>query len=150
MSQNSEIHWMMKVCLIVMRQSYQHHWKAVLNLINNSLINCAGTNSSNFTMILTFYRSKSHSFQNPKKTGFPGFFFSVTRNPGFKILLRIGNTRNLVLWPYYQVLGVRESCRERTQNRNRVKWKQKLYKLSGDATRPVMKRQQQTPIPLKM
>jgi len=46
----------------------------VLSLINNSLINCAGTNSNNFTIILSFYRSKSHSFQNPKKTVFPGFF----------------------------------------------------------------------------
>jgi len=43
-------------------------------------------------MTLRFYRSKSHSFQNPKKTGFPGFLFSATRNPSFKILPRIGNT----------------------------------------------------------
>jgi len=43
-------------------------------------------------MILSFYRSKSHSFQNPKKTCFSGFLFSVTRNAGFKILPRIGNT----------------------------------------------------------
>jgi len=43
-------------------------------------------------MILSFYRSKSHSFQNPKKTGFSGFPFSATRNPGFKILPRIENT----------------------------------------------------------
>jgi len=64
----------------------------VLNLINNSLINGAGTSSSNFTMILSFYRSKSHSFQNPKKTGVPGFLFSATRNPGFRIFPRIGNT----------------------------------------------------------
>jgi len=34
-------------------------------------------------MILNFYRSKSHSFQNPKKTGFPGFLFSATRKPRF-------------------------------------------------------------------
>jgi len=66
--------------------------KTVLNLINNSLINYAGTNSSYFTMILSFYRSKSHSFQNPKKSRFSRVFFSVTRNPGFKILPRIGNT----------------------------------------------------------
>jgi len=64
----------------------------VLNLISNSLVNCAGTNNSNFTVILSFYRSKSHSFQNPKKAGFPRFLFSATRNPGFKILPRIGNT----------------------------------------------------------
>jgi len=43
-------------------------------------------------MILRFYRSKPHSFQNPKKTDFPGFPFSTTRNRGFKILPRIGNT----------------------------------------------------------
>jgi len=49
-------------------------------------------NGGNFTMILCFYRSKSRSLQNPKKTGFPGFLFSATRNPGFKILPRIGNT----------------------------------------------------------
>jgi len=66
--------------LIVMRQDCKHYWKVVDNLINNSLIkNCAGTNSSNFTMILTFYRSKSHSFQNPKNPGFPGY-----PKPGFK------------------------------------------------------------------
>jgi len=41
-----------KCVLIVMRQYYKHHWKAVLNLINNSLLNCTGTNSSNFTMTL--------------------------------------------------------------------------------------------------
>jgi len=28
----------------------------------------------------------------PEKNGFPGFLFSATRNPGFKILPRIGNT----------------------------------------------------------
>jgi len=57
----------MEVCLIVMRRYYKHHLKTVLNLINNSLINCAGTNSSNFTMVLSFYCSKSHSFQILKK-----------------------------------------------------------------------------------
>jgi len=75
--------------MIVMRQCYEHHWKTVLNLIKKSLINCAGTNSCNFTMIPSFYRSKLHSFQNP---GLPGFLFSVTWNLGFKILPRIGNT----------------------------------------------------------
>ena len=70
----------------------------MLSLINNSLINCAGTNSSNFTMILSFYHSKSHPFQNPKKTDFPGFLFSATRNPGFKILPRIGNTSSGTLY----------------------------------------------------
>jgi len=31
-----------KCVLIVMRQYYKHHWKTMLNLINNSLINFAG------------------------------------------------------------------------------------------------------------
>jgi len=93
LSQNSETDWLIRA-LIDMRQYYKHHWKAVLNLINNSLIDCAGTNSGNFTMILNFCRSKSHSFQNPKKTGLPGFF-SATRNPGFKILSRIANTAQM-------------------------------------------------------
>ena len=63
-----------KCALIVIGQYYKHHWKTVLNLFNNSLTNCAGTNSNNFTMILSFFRSKSHSFQNSKKRDFPGFF----------------------------------------------------------------------------
>jgi len=58
-------------CVSIMNS---HHWKTVLDLINISLINCAGTNSNNFTVILNFYRSKSHSFQNSKKRVFPGFF----------------------------------------------------------------------------
>jgi len=78
--------------LIVMRQCYKNHWKTVLTLINNSLLNCAGTNSSNFTTRLSFHRWKSHSFQNPKQTGLPGFLFSATRNPGLKILPQIRNT----------------------------------------------------------
>ena len=82
-----------KCALIVMSQYYKHQWQTVLYLINNSLKNCAGTNSNDFTTILSFYCSKSHSFQNRKNPGFPGFFFSATRNPGFKILPRIGNTK---------------------------------------------------------
>jgi len=73
--------WM--YALICMRQYYKHHWKTVLNLINDSLINCAGTNSSNFAMILSFYRSKSHSFQNPKKRGFSRVSFLSYPKPGF-------------------------------------------------------------------
>ena len=57
-----------------MRQYYEHHWKTVLNLINNSLI-CAETNNCNFQMILSFYRSNSHSISKPeKKRVFPGSF----------------------------------------------------------------------------
>jgi len=52
----------------------------VLNLINNSLINCAGTNSDSFTMILKFYRSKSHSFQN----GLSRVSFLSYPKPGFQ------------------------------------------------------------------
>jgi len=45
----------------------------LLNLINDSLKNGAETNSSNFTMLLSSYHSKSHSFQNLKKNlVFPG------------------------------------------------------------------------------
>jgi len=36
-------------------------------------------------MILSFYRSKSHSFQNP---GFPGFLFSATQCEEFAPLER--------------------------------------------------------------
>jgi len=58
-------------------------------------------------MILSFYRSKSHSFQHPKKTGFPGFLFSATQNPGFKILPRVGNTNQnrLKTMALYLILG---------------------------------------------
>ena len=38
-----------------------------------------------------FY-AKSLFHQNPKNPSFPGVFLSSTRNPGFKILPRIGNT----------------------------------------------------------
>ena len=68
--------------LNVMRQYYEHHWKTVANLINNSLINCGGTNSGNFTMILSFIAQNRIHFKTRKK---PGFLFSATRNPGFKI-----------------------------------------------------------------
>ena len=72
-----------KCALIVMRQYYKLHWKTVLNLLNNSLINCAGTNSSNFSMVLNFYRSKSHSFQNPKKYVFSRVSFLSYPKPRF-------------------------------------------------------------------
>ena len=81
-----------KCALIVMRQYCKHHWKTVDNLINNLLTNCAGTNSTNFTMILSFYRSKSHSCQNPKKNRFYRVSFLNYPKPGFNILPRIGNT----------------------------------------------------------
>jgi len=92
--------------VIVIHQYCKYHWKTVLYLVNNSLI-CAGTNISNFTMILSFYRSKLHSISKPDKTGFPGFLFSATRNPSFKILPRIGNTTyskasSAVVAVYYQ------------------------------------------------
>jgi len=91
-SQKSETGGMMKVRFDCHASVLQTLIKTVLNLINNSQINCAGANSSNFTMTLSLYRSISHSFQNPKKRVFP-FFLSATRNPGFKILPRIWNTK---------------------------------------------------------
>jgi len=64
----------------------------LLDLLKNLLINGTGTTSSDFTMILSFYCSKSHSFQIPKKNRFSRAFFSATRNPGFLILPPIRNT----------------------------------------------------------
>jgi len=63
-----------KRALIVMCQYYKHHWKTVPNLINNSLIHCAGTNSSSFTMILSFIAQNPIHFKTQKKKIFPGFF----------------------------------------------------------------------------
>ena len=65
--------------LIVMRQYDKHHYKTMLNSINNLLTNCAETSSGKFTMISSFYRSKSHSFQNLKKAGFPEFFSQLPK-----------------------------------------------------------------------
>jgi len=70
----------------------------VLHLINDSLIDCSGTNSRYFTMILSFIGQNRIHFKTRKKTGVPGFLFSATRNPGFKILPRIGNTNLLSFW----------------------------------------------------
>jgi len=95
-----------KCALIVMSQYYKHQWQTVLYLINNSLINCAGTNSNDFTTILSFYCSESHSFQN-RKTVFLGLLFSATRNPGFKILPRIGNTNFLHSKLVYQSKSIK-------------------------------------------
>ena len=81
-----------KCALIVMRQYYKHQWQTAFNLINASLINCAETNSNNFTMILSFYRSKLHYISKPEKNGFSHVFFSANRSPGFKVLPPIGNT----------------------------------------------------------
>jgi len=78
--------------LIIMRQYYKHHWKTVL--INNSLINCAGTNSSNFTMIFSLIAQNRIHFKTRKNPSFSGFLSSATGNPGFKILPWIGNTNN--------------------------------------------------------
>jgi len=43
-------------------------------------------------MILSFIAQNRIHFTTRKKTGFPGFLFSATRNPDFKTLPRIGNT----------------------------------------------------------
>jgi len=50
-------------------------------------------------MTLSFYRAKSHLFQNRKQLGFSRFVFSANRNPGFEILplletLRLTNLRS--------------------------------------------------------
>jgi len=63
----------------------------VLNLINNQLINCAGTNSSNFTMILNFITQNRIHFKTRKKTCFlsypkPGFLIFA---PNWKHYLRV-------------------------------------------------------------
>ena len=47
--------------------------RSVLNLINNSLKNCAVTNNSSFKMILNFYGTQSNLFQNQKNLVFPRF-----------------------------------------------------------------------------
>ena len=39
-----------------------------------------------------FIAQKRIHFKTQKNPSFPGFVFSATRNPGFKILPRIGNT----------------------------------------------------------
>jgi len=43
-------------------------------------------------MILSFIAQNRIHFKNRINLGFPGFLFSATRNPGFKILPRNGNT----------------------------------------------------------
>ena len=93
-----------KCALIVMRQYCKHHWKTVDNLINNLLTNCAGTNSTNFTMILSFYRSKSHSCQNPKKNRFYRVSFLNYPKPGFWILPRIGNTKGHITSTFFNTV----------------------------------------------
>ena len=86
-----------KCALTVMRRYYEQHWKTVLNLINNSLIYCAGTNSSNFIVLLSFYRSKSHSFQNPKKRVFPGFIPQLPETRVLKFCLEL-ETLTMTPW----------------------------------------------------
>jgi len=54
LSQNSETHWMMEVCFDCHTSVLSTSLKNCANLIDNSLINCAGTNSSNFAMISNF------------------------------------------------------------------------------------------------
>jgi len=56
-----------------------------LCLIDNLLMNCAGTNSGNFTIILSFIAQNRIHFKIRKNLGFPGFLFSSTRNPDFQI-----------------------------------------------------------------
>jgi len=46
----------------------------ILSVINNSLINCAGNNSNNFTIILSFIAQNRIHFKTRKKRALPGFF----------------------------------------------------------------------------
>jgi len=71
-----------KCALIFMRQYYKHDWKTVLDLINNSLLNCAGTNSSNIAMILSFIAQNRIHFKTRKK-GFSRVSFLSYPKPGF-------------------------------------------------------------------
>jgi len=64
----------------------------VLDLINNSLINCAWPTVVIPQWYWGFITQKRIHFKTWKNPGFPGFLFSENRNPGFKILPRIGNT----------------------------------------------------------
>jgi len=65
----------------------------VLNLINNSLVNCAGTNSSNFTMILSFIAQNRIHFKTRKKRVFPGSFSQL---PETRIFLFCSELETLV------------------------------------------------------
>jgi len=46
-------------------------------------------------MIFCLIAQNRIHFKTQKKTSFPGFLFSATRNPGFKILTRIGKTTSV-------------------------------------------------------
>ena len=80
-----------KFPLIVMSRYCKRHWRTVLNLINNSLIIAQGT-----TVVISqwywVFISQNRIHFKTQKNGFSRFFFSVTRNPGFLILPRNGNT----------------------------------------------------------
>jgi len=49
-------------------------------------------------MILSFISQNRIHFKTRKNPRFPGFLFSATQNPGFKILSRIGNTNQRPPW----------------------------------------------------
>ena len=67
-----------KCALIVMRQYYKHHGKTVLNLINKSLINCAGISSSNSQWYWVFIAQNRIHFKTRKTRVFPGFFSQLS------------------------------------------------------------------------
>jgi len=73
-----------KCALILMRQYYKHHWKTVLNLINNLLTNYAGTDSSNFHGGIEFLSLKIACISKPDQNEFSRFSFSTTQNPVLK------------------------------------------------------------------
>jgi len=78
-----------KCALIVMRQYYKHHRKTVLNIINNSLINCTGTNSTNFTVISSFIAQNGIRFKTREKSVFSRVSFLSYPKPGFLIFAPI-------------------------------------------------------------
>jgi len=61
-----------------MRQYYKHHGKTVLNLINKSLINCAGISSSNSQWYWVFIAQNRIHFKTRKTRVFPGFFSQLS------------------------------------------------------------------------
>jgi len=69
LSQNSETDW-----IWLSGVSIANIIEKLCLTINDSLIDCAGTNSSNFTMILSFIGQNRIHFKIRKKRVFPGFF----------------------------------------------------------------------------
>ena len=82
----------------------------MLNLINNQLINCTGTNSSNFTMILNFITQNRIHFKTRKKRVFLGFFSQLPE------------TRVFNFYPELETLSTSTSHHRSFPNRGRWVW----------------------------